>query len=148
MWIPMKSALILYDSKTGTTARFATEIGKVLEIAHIRTKTCSIFEFEPSDLAPSDIVLLGFWTNGLMLLFQHPERVWIEFAKQLPDLSGKKIGLFTTYLIATVSMFKKMEHQIRTGTDSIGLRLKSRNGTLNDSNRKELVRFIGENGSL
>ena len=140
----MKSALILYNSKTGTTARLASEIAKIFERNRIQTKVCSIFDFEPSDVPPSDYILLGCWTNGLMLLLQHPERVWVEFSKQLPDLVGKKVGLFTTYLLATGSMFKKMEQHIRTSPGSIGLRLKSRNGSLNDSDRKDLLRFIGE----
>jgi flavodoxin len=138
----MKSALILYNSKTGTTARFAAEIGKFLDRNHIQTKICSIFDFEPSDIPASDYVVFGCWTNGLMIFYQHPERVWVEFSRQLPDLSGKKVGLFTTYLVASGSMFKKMEQHIRKESGSIRLRLKSRNGTLSDSDRKDLLRFI------
>ena len=140
----MKSALILYNSKTGTTARFAAEIGKFLEHHRIQTKICSIFDFEPSDVPPSDYVVLGCWTNGLMVFYQHPERVWVEFSRQLPDLSGKKVGLFTTYLVATGSMFKKMEQHIRKDSGSICMRLKSRNGILSESDRKSLLRFIDE----
>lgn len=139
----MKNALILYNSKTGTTARFASEIGKIFESNHIQTKVCSIFDFEPSDVPSADYVLLGCWTNGLMLLFQHPERVWVEFSKQLPDLSRKKVGLFTTYLVATGSMFRQMERHVRTSSGGIGLQLKSRNGDLNISDRNNLLRFIG-----
>ena len=141
----MKSALILYNSKTGTTERFASEIGKIFESNGIQTKICSIFDYDSSNVPPSDYVLLGCWTNGLMLFYQHPERVWVEFSRQLPDLSGKKVGLFTTYLLATGSMFKKMERHIRTDTGTIDLQLKSRNGTLSDSARKDLLRFIAEN---
>ena len=138
----MKKALILYNSKTGTTKRFALEIAEFLKKNTLDTTVASIFEFDSADIGNSEYVLLGCWTSGLMILFQHPERVWVEFSKQLPDLSGKKIGLFTTYTIATGSMFKNMRRHVNSRSGVSGLELKSRRGDLSEADKRELLRFI------
>jgi len=138
----MKKALILYNSKTGTTKRFALEIAEFLKKNNLDTTVASIFEFDSNDTGNSEYVLLGCWTSGLMILFQHPERVWVEFSKQLADLSGKKIGLFTTYTIATGSMFKNMRRHVNSSSGNSGLELKSRRGDLSEADKRELLRFI------
>jgi hypothetical protein len=67
-----------------------------------------------------------------MLFLQHPDKIWIEFAKQLPELNGKKIGLFTTYKLATGSMFLKMKKHIKCNQDNIIVEMKSRRGHLTE----------------
>lgn len=138
----MKKALVLYNSKTGTTKRFALEISEFLKKNNLDTTVASIFEFDPNDTGDAEYVLLGCWTSGLMILLQRPERVWVEFSKQLPDLSGKKIGLFTTYAIATGSMFKNMRKHVRCNPNDIVMELKSRNGELTEPTKKRLLEFI------
>ena len=138
----MKRALVLYNSKTGTTERFAKEIGDFLLREVITSKVVSIFKFDPQDLEGVDIVLLGCWTSGLMIIFQHPERTWAEFARTLPNLHDKKVGLFTTYTLATGSMFREMKKHLRTRFGAITLELKSRNGHLNDNHKRQLSSFL------
>ena len=138
----MKKALILYNSKTGTTKRFALEIAEFLKKKNLDTTVASIFEFESNDTGDFEYVLLGCWTSGLMILLQRPERVWVEFSEQLPDLGGKKIGLFTTYTIATGSMFKQMRKHVQCNPNDIAMELKSRNGELIEPIRKRLLEFI------
>jgi flavodoxin len=138
----MRHALVLYNSKTGTTERFAVEIGEFLSQEGIESKVVSIFKFVPQDLDGADVVLIGCWTSGLMILFQHPERTWVEFAKTLPDLRDKKIGLFTTYSLATGTMFKTMKEHIKMIHGGIELELKSRDGHLKDIHRQQLSSFL------
>jgi hypothetical protein len=90
----------------------------------------------------ADFVLLGCWTAGFMLLFQHPDRPWIGFAKQLPELSGKKAALFTTYKIATGSMFKSMRKYLSGQALDLSLELKSRKGNLAEVHKMMLDRFL------
>ena len=68
-----------------------------------------------------------------MIFNQHPEKKWVDFANQLPVINNKKIVLFTTYKIATGSMFKKMKERLKCDSKFIKLELKSRNGKLNES---------------
>jgi flavodoxin len=138
----MKRALVLYNSKTGTTERFAREIGDFLSREGVDSKVLSIFKFSPQDFTGVDIVLLGCWTSGLMIVLQHPERTWVEFAKTLPDLHDKKVGLFTTYTLATGSMFKGMKKHITLRRDGINLELKSRDGHINESHKQQLATFL------
>jgi flavodoxin len=139
----MKHALVIYNSKTGTTEQFAAEIGDLLSKSGIGSKITSIFKFNSDDLVGTDLVLIGCWTSGLMVILQHPERTWVEFAKTLPDLHGKKIVLFTTYAIATGSMFRNMRKHIRCQPSDIVLELKSRNGQL-DARQRDLLSTLAK----
>jgi flavodoxin len=138
----MKKALIIYNSKTGTTKKFGEEIGNYLNSIKIESNVKSIFEYNEKDVKDADYILLGCWTSGLMLFLQHPQREWIEFAKKLPDLKGKKIGLFTTYKLRTGSMFGKMKKQLNGIVSKISVELKSRNGLLNESSEDYLLQFV------
>jgi flavodoxin len=129
----MKKAIIIYNSKTGNTKHFASEICRHLKSQNIEAESVSIFDYNREMIENSDIVFLGCWTSGWMIIFQHPQKVWNEFAAKLPDLSEKKVALFTTYKIATGSMFNNMKKHIK----HINMRdiplIKSKSGELTDS---------------
>jgi flavodoxin len=137
-------AAIVYRSRTGTTRRFAAEIGAYLETLGVQTVVASVGETDPSSLAGADFVLLGCWTSGLMVVLQHPDQPWIDFARAIPPLDGPKVGLFTTYKFLTGSMFEKMRHELAGRVGAITLELKSRNGNLSEEHRNALAHFIAE----
>jgi len=136
-----KKVLIIYNSQKGTTKKYSKEIGRYLESENVESKVVSISEFKKNDIDGCDSVMLGCWTSGLLVCMQHPQQDWIDFANKLPDLKNKKVGLFTTYKIATGSMFKKMKLHLKDKISSVSLELKSRNGLLSKSNIEELMRF-------
>lgn len=139
----MKKAWIIYQSKTGITKRFAGELGEYLKGKDLDVKISSIQEFDHNDLKEMpDILMLGCWTAGFMLMFQHPDKPWKEFANTLPDLARSKTALFTTYKIATGSMFKSMQKQLTGKTKEVSLELKSRNGLLSENHRQMLDAFV------
>ncbi len=105
-------ASIIYNSENGATKAYAEEIGKTLSAKGIDNKIESIYNYDKKYLQLADIVLLGTWTKGLFIIGQHPDTVWQEFASKLPKFENKKIGLFTTYKIATGSMFRKMKSEL------------------------------------
>ena len=129
----MNKALIIHHSKTGTTKKFGTEIAEFCKQKGIDTKMISIDEFKRQDLLKVDYLFLGCWTCGHFVFHQHPDTKWVEFANQLPVINNKKIVLFTTYKIATGSMFRKMKECLKCDSKFIKLELKSRNGKLNES---------------
>ena len=135
-------ASIIYNSKHGTTKAYAKEIGKLLSEKGIENQVASIADYSRDYLESADIVLLGCWTGGLMLFAQHPEKVWKEFAKAMPDIKGKKLGLFTTYLLATGSMFRKMETCLKDKTDKSQLILKAKSSKLTEENKQQLEVFL------
>jgi hypothetical protein len=63
----------------------------------------------------------------------------VKFAKSLPDMNDKKVGLFTTYLLATGSMFRNMKKHLNANVEDIGLELKSKSGSLSEID-KQMVR--------
>ena len=137
----MKKALIIYNSKKGTTKKFGNEIGEFLNTKNIDSKVIPIYDFNENEVSGYDYIFLGCWTSGLFICMQHPQQDWIDFAKKLPNLKNKKVVLFTTYKLATGSMFRKMKTHLETKIDNISLELKSRDGMLNKSNITELLEF-------
>ncbi len=138
----MKKALIIYNSRTGITKKFGNEIKVFCSQNGLETKILSIDEFNRDALTGIDYLFLGCWTHGLMILLQHPDKHWVKFAKSLPELRGKKIVLFTTYKLATGSMFNKMRKHIKCEPDDIILELKSRNGSLVETNTSLLKNIL------
>ena len=137
----MKKAVIVYQSKTGITENFGKEISKFIAGKGIETQTISIKEYKDGLVETADYLLLGCWTAGFMLLFQHPDFAWKQFASKLPVLPGKKIALFTTYKIATGSMFKSMKKHLGN-SESVLIELKSKKGNLSEENKAVLERFL------
>jgi flavodoxin len=123
-------ASIIYNSHSGTTKAFASAIGTYLSEKGIENRVGSIDNYNREFLASADIVLLGCWTSGLMIIAQHPDRPWQHFASRLPDLLGKRMGLFTTYKLATGSMFRRMEAKLKGKIDQPFVRIRSKARTL------------------
>ena len=135
-------AVVVYRSRTGTTRRFADQIGGHLRTLGIETVVTSVGEADPATLAGADFVLLGCWTSGLMVIGQHPDQPWVDFARQIPKLSGPKVGLFTTYRILTGSMFGRMRRELADRASDVTFELKSRDGNLSDEQRRALTGFV------
>jgi len=140
----MNKALIIHHSKTGTTKKFGTEIAEFCKQKGIDTKMISIDEFKRQDLLKVDYLFLGCWTCGHFVFHQHPDTKWVEFANQLPVINNKKIVLFTTYKIATGSMFRKMRERLKCDSKLIQHELKSRNGKLNETNLDLLTNSLNK----
>lgn len=135
-------ASIIYNSQHGTTKAYAIEIANYLSSKGIDNQVSSVQDYDKEALQKTDLVLLGCWTSGLMLFAQHPDKVWKDFAREMPDIKGKKLVLFTTYLLATGSMFRKMESCLKEKADPNQLILKSRSSKLTDENRTQIDRFL------
>ncbi|MHB8399450.1 MAG: flavodoxin family protein [Candidatus Limnocylindrales bacterium] len=138
----MKKAVIVYQSRTGTTRRLAEEIGAFLATREIEPTVVSIAECDVRALSGLDYLFLGCWTGGLMVALQHPDEPWIEFARGLPAIVGPRVGLFTTYKIASGSMFAQMRRHLGSRIPAIGLELRSRTGRLSDADKRALERFL------
>ena len=139
----MQTAAIVYRSAKGTTRSLAEEMCTHLESRGITTTVQSVGDTDPAALAGVDLVLLGCWTSGLFVVAQHPDEPWLAFVRDLPDLGQARVGLFTTYKLATGSMFAKMRAAVGGRATRIDLELKSRNGHLSDAGRLALDRFVG-----
>ena len=142
----MEKVVILFNSRKGTTGKYAREIGKHLEAKGLEVQISSIqgYKYNPEILDQVNYVFLGCWTSGLMVILQHPENVWKEFAAKLPNIPNAKLALFTTYKILTGSMFRNMYKEIEGKLTKPTLELKSRNGSLSENDKKEIDAFVGK----
>jgi flavodoxin len=140
----MKKAIVVYQSKTGITKKFGEEIGNYITGKGIEVKVHPVQDLSMGLFDQADYVLLGCWTAGLMLFLQHPDMVWKQFAVALPALTDKKTALFTTYKLATGSMFTKMRKHLAGKDADAAVELKSRNGNLSVENKIALDRFLEE----
>ena len=138
----MKTAVVIYHSKTGTTKKYAEEIASYLESMGIDVRLSSTQLFKGEILKDVDYVFLGCWTNGLMFILQHPEKAWVDFAAKLPSMPDMKVALFTTYKFLTGSMFRNMYKQLKGKFSAPSLELKSRNGLLSAADKENLDSVI------
>ncbi|HNX65920.1 MAG TPA: flavodoxin family protein [Bacteroidales bacterium] len=139
----MKKAAIVFQSRTGITRAYAEEIETYLQSKGIEVVSSSVRAYKNGICDGADYLLLGCWTNGLMVMFQHPDREWNDFAKKFENSGETKTALFTTYKILTGSMFKKMLKALESKINKPSVMLKSRNGTLSAADKKALDDFIG-----
>lgn len=136
-------ALVIYHSKTGVTREFAYEISKFLKENNQDSTMMNILDVQPGDIINADAVFIGCWTHGLFFFLQHPDKTWREHASNFPELDGKKVAFFTTYKIATGSMFSKMQKTLNSKVSKpVELHLKSKNGKMNEEHRKLIKSFI------
>jgi flavodoxin len=138
----MKRAVIVYRSRTGTTRRLAQEIGRFLASRDIEPRVVSVGDCDVRALGDVDFLLLGSWTSGLMVVRQHPDQPWIDFARTIPRTAAPRVALFTTYKLATGSMFAQMRRHLGDRLPAPLLELKSRSGALSESDRRALDRFV------
>jgi len=139
----MKTALIIYQSKKGTTRRLGNEIGRFLSDMGVQARTLSIEECTDSVLASADYLFLGCWTKGWMIVNQQPDAPWKRWARDMEIPDGVKVALFTTYKLATGSMFRRMRRHLNGHGDKTELEVKSRDGSLSDDQARSISRFIG-----
>jgi len=135
--------IIIYSSHTGTTKGFASAIGDYLTENGVETKVGSIDNYDREFLQSADLVLLGCWTSGLMIFAQHPDKPWKHFAQRMPAVNDKKVILFTTYKIATGSMFRRMESKLKGKIGRPQAILKSKDRELTGKHKVILDKFIG-----
>ena len=134
----MKTAAIIVNSKTGITRKYAEEIGAYLAAKGLDTRVTSIQAYTEDTLNDVDYVLVGSWTNGLMVILQHPDREWVRFVAELPSKPDVKVALFTTYKILTGSMFRSMYKRLKGRYPTPSLELKSRDGSLSEEDKQAL----------
>jgi flavodoxin len=99
---------IVYDSSTGTTARAAEAMGKIIEEHGHQCQVQYIGQADPAEVAEADLICVGSWVKGLFIIRQHPTERSMEFIDRLGNLTGKKAVVFCTYKLATGSTLPQM----------------------------------------
>ncbi|MFN8257015.1 MAG: flavodoxin family protein [Bacteroidales bacterium] len=138
----MKHICIVYQSKTGTTKRFAKSIAGFFNPAGFNVKVFSVENADYESIGMADILFLGCWTSGAFIILQKPDKEWKTFACNLKNIDNKRIVLFTTYKIATGSMFRNMKKYLKVSKENDIFYLKSRTGNLDKTNQERLNKIL------
>jgi len=99
-------AVILYESLTGTTHRAAQLIGDGFYDHQIGAQLFNVNAVDPAAVAAADLVIVGTWTDGILIVGQKPARK--KKLKALPRLDGKPCLVYCTYAIHPGNTIKKL----------------------------------------
>src|SRR5688572_10539534 len=104
-------AVIIYESMTGNTRRVARVIADALFEHGVGSRIIPLDEVQDTDVESADLVLIGTWTDGALIVGQRPAK-GKKFSRLLPDLRGKRCGLFCTYAITPGSTLAKFQRLV------------------------------------
>ncbi len=91
------SAVVIYESLTGNTKKAAGLIGTQLAAAGVPTVVCPITRIDYQALADADLVIIGTWTDGVVIAGQRPGRA--GRLRKLPSMAGKRCAVYCTYAV-------------------------------------------------
>lgn len=99
-------AVIIYESLTGTTQRAARLIGDGFYDHQIGTQLFPLATVDPAAVAAADVVIVGTWTDGLLIVGQKPAKA--KKLRDLPRLDGTPCFVFCTYAIHPGKTLEKL----------------------------------------
>jgi hypothetical protein len=103
----VQNAIVIYESLTGNTRRAGDRIARELQGAGISATACPITHIDYPALAAADTVVVGTWTDGMVLFGQRPGRggrIWMK----LPAIDRKRTALYCTYAVAPGKTLEKL----------------------------------------
>jgi flavorubredoxin len=100
-------AVVIYESLTGNTARAARLIAEAAQDEGADVTVYPITAIGLKDLAEADIVFVGTWVDGLVLMGHRPGRA--GRLRALPVIDGKPVAAFMTYAIHAGKALERFE---------------------------------------
>lgn len=112
-------AVVIYESLTGNTAEAGRAIAADLTAQGLPTTAFPINRIDYQALSDADLVIVGSWVDGLLLVGQRPGR--LGRIKALPALAGKRAIVFLTYAIDPGHALQKMSDAVEgRGAEVLG----------------------------
>lgn len=112
-------AVIIYNSLTGTTEKAAHRIASELKALRVDATPVPIDEADDATVADVDLVVVGTWTDGIVVLGQKPAGK--KKLRNLPSLAGKKAVVYCTYAVDPGKTLEKLVAEVQAkGADVIG----------------------------
>ena len=110
---------MIYESLTGNTAKAGKAIAAALTAAGLATQAFPIKHIDYQALSKADLVIVGSWVDGLVVVGQKPGR--LGRIKGMPALAGKKAVVFLTYAIDPGKALQKMSDAVAArGAEVLG----------------------------
>ena len=98
--------VLIYESLTGTTRAAAELIAEELRSSGAEVTVCSVNEVDLAAVAQADLVVVGSWVDGLLIVGQRPGKA--GKLRQLPVIDGKMAAVFCTYAINPGKTLQKL----------------------------------------
>jgi len=112
-------AVVIYESLTGTTAKAAMMIGDRLAATGANIVVCPVNRIDYQALSEADVVLVGTWTDGIVIAAQRPGRA--GRLRAMPAITGKRTFVFATYAIDPGRVLDKLVAIVEgRGADVLG----------------------------
>jgi flavorubredoxin len=112
-------AVVIYESLTGHTAKAGQAIAEGLTAAGIPTQAYPIKKIDFQALSKADLVIVGSWVDGLVVVGQRPGR--LGRIKAMPALAGKRAVVYLTYAIDPGKALQKMSDAVAArGAEVLG----------------------------
>ena len=90
-------AVVIYESLTGNTAKAGQAIAAELTARGVPARAFPITGIDYQALSSADLVIVGSWVDGLLLVGQRPGR--LGRIRKMPALAGKRAIVYLTYAI-------------------------------------------------
>jgi flavodoxin len=112
-------AVIIYNSLTGTTEKAAHRIASELKALRVDATPVPIAEVDEAAVADVDLVIVGTWTDGIVIAGQKP--AGRKKLRNLPSLAGKKAVVYCTYAVDPGHTLEKLVAEVEAkGAEVIG----------------------------
>jgi flavorubredoxin len=113
------NAAIIYESLTGNTKKAAQVIGRELHKAGVGVSVHSVTDIDYQALEVADLVIVGTWTDGIVVAGQRPGRA--HRLRRLPALDRKRCLVYITYAIDPGKALQKLSRLMEErGANVIG----------------------------
>ena len=103
-------AIVIYESLTGNTRRAAEAMARRLADRGVATVACPITGIDYQALSEADLVIVGSWVDGLLVVGQRPGRM--GRIAQLPALAGKRAVVYLTYALHPGKALQKLSDAV------------------------------------
>ena len=100
------NAAIIYESLTGNTRKTAHLIAQELSKAGVVVSVSPITNLDYQALEVADLVIVGTWTDGIVIAGQRPGRA--QRLRRLPVLDRKRCLVYITYAIDPGKTLQKL----------------------------------------
>lgn len=112
-------AVVIYESLTGNTAKAGRAIAEQLTASGLPTRAFPITKIDYQALADADVVIVGSWVDGLILVGQRPGR--LGRITSMPALAGKRAVVYLTYAIDAGRSLQKLSDAVAArGAEVLG----------------------------
>jgi hypothetical protein len=95
--MPASTAIVIHESLTGHTRRAGELIAERLTAAGMDAVACATTRVDLAALAAADLVVVGSWTDGIVIVGQRPGRA--GRLRKLPAMAGKRAAVYCTYAV-------------------------------------------------